>query len=107
MIPGFTDAEISTIRQVLTQAGLTDVDLQLADSEVVLDNVSRQPVICPSVFWHEQGANFVVAKTGPEKFKSRFFYTPHDQYGTGVKEYSMLKECVEAVLQLRSDQPKT
>ncbi len=106
MIPGFTNAEISVIRQVLTRAGLADTDLQLADSEVVLDNISRQPVICPSVFWHQQGANFVVAKTGPERYKSRLFFTPQDQHGTEIKEYRVLRECVEAVLELRSTQSK-
>jgi len=103
-IPEFTDAELHGIREMLTQRYKKDVEIQLADCDLSLDkNDPEKTTSCPTVFWHERGASFVVFKTGFFRFRSQFFYTPHEQYGTGIEEFSELDECVAAVLQTQSD----
>lgn len=103
MIPNYTEAEITTIRELLTQRYQKDVEIHLADSEVALSPDQPEPEHCPTVFWHEREANFVVVKTGLFNFRTQFFYTPHDQYGTGINEYNDLEQCVAAVLQTQAD----
>ncbi len=102
-MPDFTDPELHNIREMLTQRYKKDVEIELADCELVLDKDSETLTHCPTVFWHERGANFVVFKVGMFQYRAQFFYTPHDQYGTGIDEYNDLDECIAAVLQTQAD----
>ena len=107
-IPEFTDAELAAIREMLVQRYRKEVEVHLADSEVHLgaderDKHNPGTLNCPTVYWHERGANFVVVKCGADRFRTQFFYTPHDQFGTGIEQYDNLDECVAAVLQTQSD----
>lgn len=114
--PEFTADELATIREMLVQRYRKEVEIHLADSEVCLDADARQSatgdagddagdaaVSCPTVYWHERGANFVVVKTGARNFRTQFFYTPHEQFGTGIDAYQNLDECVAAALQTQAD----
>lgn len=108
--PEFTADELASIRAMLVQRYRKEVEIHLADSEVCLDAArdsgvegETAAVSCPTVYWHERGANFVVVKTGPANFRTQFFYTPHEQFGTGIDEYSRLDECVAAALQTQAD----
>ena len=103
LIPAFNDSEIHNIREMLARRYKKDVEIELADCELILDKQSNQPVSCPTVFWYVSGANFVVFKTGMSRFRTQFFYTPHEQYGTGIDEYKDLDDCVAAVLQTQAD----
>lgn len=114
-IPEFTTAELATIREMLMQRYRKEVEIHLADSEVCLQAGGRgagqgdpaapgcPTVSCPTVYWHERGANFVVVKTGAAGFRAQFFYTPHEQFGTGIDEYRSLDQCVAAALQTQAD----
>lgn len=110
----FTDAEIATIREMLVQRYRTEVEIHLADSELLLDKRDGEKdgdgdddkpdtVNCPTVYWHERGANFVVFKCGESRYRTQFFYTPHEQFGTGIEEYDRIDECIAAALQTQSD----
>jgi len=99
----FTDSELYNVREMLTQRYKKDVEIELADCELQLDKSSELTTNCPTIFWHQRGANFVVFKVGAFRYRTQFFYTPHDQYGTGIDEYNNLAECVAAVLQVQSD----
>lgn len=99
----FTDAEIAGIREMLTQRYRAEVAVHLADSDLLLDGADAEAVSCPTVYWYERDANFVVFKIAPFRYRTQFFYTPHEQFGTGIEEYSNLDECVAAVLQTQSD----
>ena len=68
-IPEFTDAELAAIREMLVQRYRKEVEVHLADSEVHLgaderDKHNPGTLNCPTVYWHERGANFVVVKCG-------------------------------------------
>lgn len=110
--PEFTADELASIRAMLVQRYRKEVEIHLADSEVYIDardsnaaagDDAGDAVTCPTVYWHARGANFVVVKTGAANFRTQFFYTPHEQFGTGIDEYHRLDECVAAALQTQAD----
>jgi hypothetical protein len=98
LISDFTDPELHEIREMLTHRYEKDVEIHLADCDLPLEPESENTVSCPTVFWHESGANFVIYKIGMYRFRTQFFYTPHEQYSTNTEEYYELDECVSAVL---------
>ncbi len=101
--PEFTDSEIAAIREMLVRRYQKEVEILLADAELNLKPSAPDVATCPTIFWHERKTNFVVFKAGPSRFRTRFFYTPHDQFGTAIEEFDNLEECVAAVLQTQSD----
>jgi len=102
-IPDFDETELWVIRSAVTQRYGKTVNLQLADSELRLDADSRVLTSCPTVFWAERGANFVICKIGAGRYHSQFFYSIREQYGTGRDVYDDLAECVTILLQVQSD----
>ncbi len=91
-IPNFTPAEIETVRQLVHQRYQETIEIQLTDSELMLDLKREQRVDCPTLFWHMHGANFAVIRSGLNRYRCQFFYTPHDQHGTGREEYDSLEQ---------------
>ena len=57
-IPNFTPADIETVRQLVHQRYRESIQIQLADSELMLDLKGKQPADCPTLFWHVHSANF-------------------------------------------------
>ncbi len=116
-IAEFTDTEIATIREMLVQRYRKEVEIHLADSDLLLDarelvedsaeDSEPSAVSCPTVYWHERNANFVIFKCGDSRYRTQFFYTPHEQFGTGITEYQRLDECIAAALQTQSDHERT
>lgn len=82
------------------------VELQLADIEVQLNPLEEKLTLCPALFWAERNANFVVYKVGENTFRTQFFYSPAEQFGTGIDEFDDLKKCVITVLQVQADQER-
>ena len=103
MIQEFTESKIATIRELLIQRYREDVEIHLTHSEVMLSPDQDYSTKCPTVLWHVRDANFAVVKTGRAAYRTQFFYTPHDQFGTGVEDYGDLKQCVTAVLRSHAD----
>lgn len=64
--------------------------MQLADSELQLDELSDELTLCPAIYWAEHGAQFVVCKVAAERFRCQFFYSETEQYGTGHDQYDSL-----------------
>jgi hypothetical protein len=102
-IPDFTDQELSVVRHLVEQRFRKPVTVELADAEVKLDALKEELTVCPTLFWRERGANFVVLKTGPARYRCQFFYHPTQHFGTGVKEYDNLGACTTTLLQLQAD----
>lgn len=82
------------------------VDLQLADIEVQLNPPEEELTLCPALFWAERNANFVVYKVGGNTFRTQFFYSPDEQFGTGINEFDDLEKCVVTVMQVQADQER-
>lgn len=102
-IPDFTDAEHKLISGKLYGHYGKLVPMQLADSELQLDELSGELTLCPTIYWAERGAQFVVCKVAAERFRCQFFYSETEQYGTGHDLYDSLGDCVVTLLQVQSD----
>ena len=78
-----------------------DVELQLETTEILAsadtdEEIASPASSSPTVFWHELGANFVVVKTDEQRYRTQYFYTPHDLHDIG--SFNSLKECLSFVL---------
>jgi hypothetical protein len=102
-IPDFTDAEQKLVSASLFERYGKLVPLQLADSELQLDALSEELTLCPTLYWAERGAQFVVCKVAADRYRCQFFYSETEQYGTGHDEYNSLGDCVVTLLQVQSD----
>ena len=102
-IPDFTDADQKLVSASLFERYGKLVPLQLADSELRLDGLSEELTLCPTIYWAERGAQFVVCKVASDCYRCQFFYSETEQYGTGHDEYNSLRDCVLILLQVQSD----
>ncbi|MBE0614727.1 MAG: hypothetical protein IH604_13745 [Burkholderiales bacterium] len=105
-IPDFNSAERWVIESALKERYGHIVTIELADSELKIDPDAPVITVCPTVFWSERGCNFLIFKTGEDRYRSQFFYGDDEQYGTGRDEYEDLAECVGLLLQLQADHEK-
>lgn len=105
-IPEFTPAERWVVESALKERYGKPVAPELADAEVKLDRSSDQLTPCPTLYWQERGAGFVICKVAENRYRSMFFYSVHEQYGTGREEYDDLAECVTLLLRLQADHEK-
>ena len=101
-IPDFTDAELKLVSASLFERYGKLVPVQLADSELQLDALSEELTLCPTIYWAERGAQFVVCKVAPDRYRCQFFYSETEQYGTGHDEYNSLGDCVLILLQVHN-----
>jgi len=106
-IPDITDNEQHVVSEALLQRYGKLVALQLADSELQLDPSSTQLADCPTLFWSERGADFVICKVGESRYRCQFFYSDSEQFGTGRDVYDNLAECVTTLLQVQADHEQT
>jgi len=105
-IPDFNSAERWVIESALKERYGRIVQIELADSELKLDPGTPVLSVCPTVFWSERGCNFLVFKTARDRYRSLFYYSEEEQYGTGRNEYDELAECVSLLLKLQADHEK-
>ena len=105
-IADFDSAERWVIESALKERYGHIVPIELADSELKLDPDAPVLTACPSVFWSERGCNFLIFKTGEDRYRSQFFYSDEEQYGTGRAEFDELAECVGLLLKLQADHEK-
>jgi len=102
-ITDFSETQQEYVGKLLAQRYSKQVELQLADSELQLDLLSEELTVCPTLYWSERGAQFVVYKIGDERYRSQFFYSATEQFGTGHDEYDDIEKCVVTLLQVQSD----
>ena len=101
-IPDFSDAERRRVTSLLEQRYGRTVAMELADSELRLEPEAAL-TSCPTLYWAERGAHFVVCRVASDRYRCQFFYSDAEQFGTGRKEYDDLGECVLALLRVQSD----
>ncbi len=101
--PDFTDYEQGLVASLLRERYGKQVAVELADSELQLDPDSEDLTACPTLYWNERGAQFVVCKVGADRYRCQFFYSATEQYGTGRAEYDNLENCVVTLLQVQAD----
>jgi hypothetical protein len=106
-IPDFTDAEWQLVNQILLERYGRLVQLQSADVELQLDSASDALTTCPSLYWNELGAEFIVSKLADQRYRCQFFYSANEQFGTGRDVYDNLGDCVTNLLQLQADHHQT
>jgi hypothetical protein len=100
----FTDRERKLVSQTILERFGNAVPLQAAEAELQLDLLKEEFTLCPSLTWKENGANFVIFKTGDERFRCQFYYIETQQFGTGKDEYDNLGDCVVTLLQVQVEQ---
>ena len=102
-VPDITGSERWVVEATLRERYGKPVEVQLADVELRLDPGMPELTSCPAMVWKERGAGFVISKVGDHRFRSQFFYSVREQYGTGKTEYDDLLECVVDLLKLQAD----
>lgn len=102
-IPDFTEAERKSVNVLLLERYGKLVPIQLADSELQLGIDPVDLSLCPTIYWNERGAHFVLCKVGESRYRCLFFYSDAEQFGTGREEYDNLDTCVLTLLQVQSD----
>jgi hypothetical protein len=106
-IADFNSAERWVIESALKERYGRVVAIEFADSDLKLDPGAPVLTTCPTVFWSERGCNFLIFKTGEDRYRCQFFYSDsEEQYGTGRTEYDELAECVGLLLKLQADHEK-
>jgi hypothetical protein len=103
----FTPAEMSLVQATLRERYGRAVDVQEVETEIRMHPADRELTSCAALYWKEEGCDFVVSKTGVDKFRSMFFfgrikdrYTTHpDEYFT----YDNLGDCLVLTLKLEED----
>ncbi len=102
-VADFTEVERSLVAELLQQRYSKPVLPELADSELKLDPASNEMTTCPTLYWSERGAHFVVCKVAQQRYRCQFFYADADQYGTGRTDYTDLRRCVLTLLRVQTD----
>ncbi len=101
-IADFTESEQQLATGLLQKRYGKPVELQLADSELQL-GADPELTSCPTLYWSERGAQFIVCKVGASRYRCEFFYSETEQYGTGRDEYDDLENCIVTLLQVQAD----
>jgi len=99
----FSDAEIKAVEDTLQERYGTAVATELADVELRLDPADRTLTTCPALYWEDGECHFVACKIRNNRFYCQFYYRGYDQYGTGIREFNDLIECVVTLLRVQAD----
>ena len=108
-IPDFDAGERWLVESCLKERYGKIVATQPADVELQIAPGDAQLTTCPTLYWEERGAAFVVAKVGEDRWRAMFFYPAElggEQYGAGRAEYDDLAECVTSALRAQADHEK-
>jgi hypothetical protein len=104
-ISDFNDADRWVVETALKERYGKIVKTEAADSEIRLDPASKEVTVCPTLYWEENGIEFVILKIGEDRYRSQFFYSAVEQFGTG-RDFDDLAECVTTTLRLQADHEK-
>jgi hypothetical protein len=106
-IAEFTVADRNFVGDILRERYLREVEPEPAEAELRLDPESEELTACPTLYWSERGAHFVVFKLPGGRFHCQFFYSENEQFGTGIDRFDDLGQCVRTLLQVQSDHERS
>ena len=107
-IPDITDSEHWAIKTSLDERwGKDIITPELVDVEARLDPSDRELTECPALYWQQGDCHFVIMKTGERAYRTQFYYGNREQFGTGIREYEDLADCVVSLLRLQADHDST
>ena len=101
----FTDADRWVVETALKERYGKIVKVEPADSDIKLDPAAPEVTVCPTLYWEQNGVEFVIVKIGAGRYRSQFFYSLIEQFGTG-RDFDDLAECVTTTLRLQADHEK-
>ena len=104
-ISDFTDADRWVVETALKERYGKIIATEPADSEIKLDPAAPHVTLCPTLYWEHNGVEFVIFKIGADLFRSQFFYSALEQFGTG-RDFDELADCVVTTLRLQADHEK-
>ena len=104
-ISDFNDADRWVVESALKERYGRIVNIEIADAEIRLDATSKEITECPTFYWEDRSVEFVIFKIAEDKYRSQFYYSITEQYGTG-RDFDELAECVSVTLKLRADHEK-
>lgn len=102
-IPDFTDAERWVVETTLKERYGKPVEVQLADAELRMNPDDRELTACPTLFWTGDDVAFVLSKVGDSQYRTQFYYSVLEQFGTGHEQFDDLLQCVTTVLRVQAD----
>lgn len=103
LIADFSDSDLQLVGQILFERYGRLTPIQAADAELQLNPDSEALTLCPTLYWEDRGAHFVVIKIAENRFRCQFFYSDQEQFGTGREFYDVLGDCVLTLLQVQAD----
>ena len=106
-LPDFSDSERKLVAQILLERYGHPVTVEEAEVELQLAPPSEQLTTCPTLYWNELGAEFIVSKVPGPRYRCLFFYSANEQFGTGRESYDNLGDCVITLLRLQADHHAT
>ena len=107
-VPDITSAELWVVETAIKERyGAGTIEVQVADSDIRLDPADREVTSCPTLYWTDGTVHYVIFKVGDGLYRSQFFYSKREQYGTGRREYDSLGECVSLLLKMEADHRST
>jgi len=104
-ISDFTGAERWVVETALKERYGRRVTVEPADSEIRFDPGSSDITTCPTFYWAERGVEFVVFKIADNLYRSQFYHSLTEQFGTG-RDFDDLADCVTTTLRLQADHEK-
>ena len=101
----FNDADRWVVETALNERYGKIVRVELAEAEARLDPATAEVTACPTYYWEQRGVEFVIFKIAEDRYRSQFYYSPFEQFGTG-RDFDDLAECVTTTLRLQADHEK-
>ena len=102
-ISDFSDEQLNAVQSLINKRYDEEIELHLGDSEIQIDPEKKETTVCPIIFWTGRECNFVIMRTGADQYRAQYFYTPHEQVSTQQVFFTVIEDCVAAVLREQSD----
>lgn len=100
--PDITAAETWLIKTSLKQRYGEDIDVEIVETEMRLLPGDRELTSCQAVYWTWNECHFIICKTADRRYRSQFFFSVREKYGTGIDEYTDITECVVTLIDVHT-----